>query len=227
MGAGGGGEKEIKEHGEERRRSRICPLPGPSAATRPPAEGSPGPGAENPAPRRGGRAGGERGAERERGGPPLPASLPSPAPLPLGEIFFPPKFSGLAIPPWSPRRLAIGRWPRVRQSDCDVRPSCFLQLCLKVNLVGQPSPQPRERLRSHSAAAGHPRSAPQSRAGRAPRPRASRALRPAPTPLAARDPQRAAPRPALPDPPRGRLPTHPQPGLPGSALLCSALGRCA
>lgn len=88
----------------------------------------------------GGGGGGRRSA-----GAPLPSSFPSPSPPPLGSIFFPPKFSCLAIPPCIRRRLAIGCRGRVRQSDCDVQSSCFLQLCLKVNLVVERSPQRRER----------------------------------------------------------------------------------
>ena len=92
-----------------------------------------------------GSGGGDGGRGGERGAP-LPSSPPSPSPPPLLYIFFsPPKFSCLAIPPWIRRRLAIGCWGRVRQSDCDVQSSCFLQLCLKVNLVVERSPQPRER----------------------------------------------------------------------------------
>lgn len=113
-----------------------------------------GPGAAIPWPRSGGAAGAGAGAWGGGGGgrsagPLSPPLFPAPRPHPFYTYiyFFPSQvlLPRYPPPPWIRRRLAIGCWDGVRQSDCDVQSSCFLQLCLKVNLVVERSPERSER----------------------------------------------------------------------------------
>lgn len=86
----------------------------------------------------GGGGGGARG-------PLSPPLFPALRPHPLDLFFFSSQVLLPGYPPLHPKAPRDWVSGRVRQSDCDVQSSCFLQLCLKVNLVVERSPQRRER----------------------------------------------------------------------------------